>query len=400
MSIFRALLFAIIAFINITCSISCSHECYAMKIENNLEIYAFNTGQANFIIMRHGNNAYIIDAGCDTKTTQASLDENMKKNVTSIINGSQLRMVFITHPHADHYNLLNAVLETFNAAQKQSTKYYLGGNLKHYPKDLSINSSETVDIFTQQHVQQFVDSDLTFRIIKSRVQADQRYKNTYSYMLLVTYNGKNILFGGDYILKKDLVSTLGLQKLDVVFLPHHGSVRTNSTELVKDNGKDCEIIDGDSITELTKTSLYFVCGGNSGNVKNTECFYELEPKRSTTVHHDISMNSPTKGRLCTQADNQTTRPLFTTQNASLGFYGIRINTDGSIEMYGINGNTWWETPFKNSHNNDQTILQKDLPLVKKKQSLSNEFARQTTLTTRPRQISLTQNDVSTDISTN
>ena len=74
--------------------------------------------------------------------------------------------------------------------------------------------------------------------------------------------------------------------------------------------------------------------------------------------HGISLNSSTTGKVHTQDDNQTTRPLFATQNALLGFYGIRIKQgDGSIEMYCVNGKGEWKTPFEQGSKSRLTLFQ-------------------------------------------
>lgn len=385
MSIFRALLFAIIVFVDIA---SGSRLLPAMEIEEpvyydvtkpGLYIYAFNTGQANFIIMRHGNNAYIVDAGCNKKSQHVGLDKELKEKVESIVDDLQLQAVFITHPHTDHYNLLNDVLRTFNGTQKQNPAFYLGGYLKHYPQDLSINSGKTVYVSPLQSVEVPGIDGLSFKIIPSSVQQKTSDKNTYSYMLLVTYKERNILFGGDYILKAqniEQVKKLLPQKLDVVFLPHHGSVRTKSETLIKEISyalnesgtayveEKCDVSDDDAVSALPhveqegeRQCLFFICGGTNSNVKNAPIFDNLLAARGTIKPHNICLRD-LKGPV---GADDTTRPLFTTQGAEYGFYGIRINQmDGSIEMRGVNSNSW-ESQFENNADPEQTTLQQDFP---------------------------------------
>ncbi len=94
---------------------------------NELNIYAFDSGQANFIVMRKGNDAYIIDAGygagCritmkdnpkfwqkDTNKTYSNFN-TYKKDLNGILKGATIKKIFITHTHDDHCNLLKPIID-------------------------------------------------------------------------------------------------------------------------------------------------------------------------------------------------------------------------------------------------------------------------------------------------
>lgn len=83
--------------------------------DKELHVFAFNVGQGNCIILRHGNESAIIDAGkgngLDKPDDKSQFDRFVLPKITALLRGTQLKAVFITHPHTDHYNLLWDLIE-------------------------------------------------------------------------------------------------------------------------------------------------------------------------------------------------------------------------------------------------------------------------------------------------
>lgn len=100
------------------------------KIDNKeLHVFAFNVGQGNCIILRHGNESAIIDAGkgngLDKPDDKSQFDRFVLPKITALLRETKLKAVFVTHPHTDHYNLLWDLIE----GEKLSRGYpiFLGG---------------------------------------------------------------------------------------------------------------------------------------------------------------------------------------------------------------------------------------------------------------------------------
>ena len=169
-------------------------------------MFAFNVGQANCIVLRKGSNCVIVDAG-GSFYQKDSKDKVLEGKVSTLILGTSLEAVFVTHPHKDHYTLLqDPVFEPF---LRTTTQFFLGGSKKDWDgekpestrskfrnellgKGITISYTENLSMFT--HL--FLD-DVEFEILKASPPAPGGSENKKSFLLKVTYDRKSMLFNGD-----------------------------------------------------------------------------------------------------------------------------------------------------------------------------------------------------------
>lgn len=228
--------------------------------DNDLNVFVFNVGQGNFVILRYNENLIIIDAGniAAGRTDKAQTDfesyYNGHKEVwNAIINGAQLKAVIISHPDADHYNyipgfvkLLKAkkLQEDFNAccffvSKNDETNY----NCLKSNKTIKNNITNAVVITTANFVEQgeilnellFGKSDKNRISFLNPIEMTKREKlenNDLSLVVKVLFNNnQSVLFTGDAT-GKTLDSIWQNDKLSLnthfLIAPHHGAATDGS----------------------------------------------------------------------------------------------------------------------------------------------------------------------------
>jgi beta-lactamase superfamily II metal-dependent hydrolase len=92
---------------------------------SELHVFSFNVGQANCIILRHGTESVIIDAGKGNGLSKGNFEKFIQPKMFSLLHGTQLKAIFVTHPHTDHYNLIPDLLRF--GVDSEGCKVFLGG---------------------------------------------------------------------------------------------------------------------------------------------------------------------------------------------------------------------------------------------------------------------------------
>jgi hypothetical protein len=108
--------------------------------EHCLYTFAFNTGQANCVVLRKGMRAVIFDAGGNF------FNPSEEAKVKSLLNGVHVDAVFVTHPHEDHFSLLPTV---FNPYFSDDTVFFLGGTEADWTDVLNVTevAKQCIDSF-------------------------------------------------------------------------------------------------------------------------------------------------------------------------------------------------------------------------------------------------------------
>lgn len=164
----------------------------------DLYLFAFNVGQANCIVLRKGIKCVIVDAG--GSITYGSLNEK----VTELLDGTTIDAVFVTHPHTDHFTLLQG--SKFASSFASTTRFFLGGLVTDWKGDKaskfvtaltgkSVSYTETLTIGDE--LDYTFLANVSFEILKADPAESGKNKNRKSFLLKVTYCGKSILFTGD-----------------------------------------------------------------------------------------------------------------------------------------------------------------------------------------------------------
>ena len=97
-----------------------------LAYSTNLEMRVYNVGQANFIVLKHGDHALIADCG----TASNESWKNMHGNLSKFLKSTKKISVLITHQHDDHYNRLNELFDLINLKENPDKldRIIVGGN--------------------------------------------------------------------------------------------------------------------------------------------------------------------------------------------------------------------------------------------------------------------------------
>ena len=71
----------------------------------DLEMRMYNVGQANFVTVKHGDNALIVDCGIWAKPEEIT-QKTLMSDIKSFLGNSSISIV-LTHQDRDHFNKLN-----------------------------------------------------------------------------------------------------------------------------------------------------------------------------------------------------------------------------------------------------------------------------------------------------
>jgi len=191
------------------------------KNNNNLEIYFFDVGEGDSILIRKNNKNVLIDGG-NNKDGKYLVEYLKELNIDSF------QYIIATHPHEDHIGGLDYVIRDFNIDN-------------YYELDIQLDNMTYLDIVNETNKkniirqvpkidEEFNVDDLLFKIL----YLDNNYEdiNNSSMIIRLVYKNTSYLFMSDankeeeqLILDKDI-------KSDVLKVGHHGSQYSTSAQLI------------------------------------------------------------------------------------------------------------------------------------------------------------------------
>lgn len=202
---------------------------YAMKetlskdsSNNNLEIYYFDVGQADSILIKEKNTNILIDAGNNED------GENLVNYLKNDLNIDKLNMIIGTHPHEDHIGGLDNIIDSFdidtilmpNATSTSKTFESVLNSIENKNYKITVPK---------------IDEEFNYDNIKLKVLytgTNEKDLNNSSIVLKLTYFNNKFLFTGDAtskvekkLLNKDIES-------DVLKIGHHGSEYSTSNDFL------------------------------------------------------------------------------------------------------------------------------------------------------------------------
>ena len=165
---------------------------YAMKQTENddvnkLEIYYFDVGQADSILIKENNYNILIDAGNNED------GENLVNYLKNNLNINKFNMVVGTHPHEDHIGGLNNIIDEFdidtilmpNATSTSKTFESVLNSIENKNYKITVPK---------------IDEEFNYNNIKLKVLytgTNEKDLNNNSIVLKLTYFNNKFLFTGD-----------------------------------------------------------------------------------------------------------------------------------------------------------------------------------------------------------
>lgn len=191
--------------------------------KSDLEIYFFDVGQADSILIKNNDDVVLIDAG------NRSDGENLVKYIKDELNVDSFDMVVGTHPHEDHVGGMSYIVDSFDIK-----KLYLPDAIsssKYFEKLLDSIEKKNYEISIPEINQKISIGEMNFEVLYT--SSDESDLNNTSIVLKLTYGNTSYLFMGDAptkaekkILDKDI-------DVDVLKVGHHGSKYSSGKEFLK-----------------------------------------------------------------------------------------------------------------------------------------------------------------------
>lgn len=233
-----------------------------------LELYFFNVGHGDSIAIKFPNNDWgVIDCNRNINETIPPVLNFLQKN-----NVEHLCFLCITHPHEDHYNGVDKIIEKYS---KNIDKLILYGLTKNDKETQEISSlGRGLNLFyinNKRNIKSKIEfarmnnsiniDDLEIKILNptnddiKNIMLQQCFAssieyNSVSVVLFFKYKKCKILLTGDstvnnwkHIFKFNVHKYLS----DIIKISHHGSIENNSDELLKNliNHESYSIISSD-----------------------------------------------------------------------------------------------------------------------------------------------------------
>ena len=212
------------------------------QADDNLNIYALPVGQGDCTVIQcprtgtvnRKGDITIIDAG----TKKNHFD---KKAFTDYLKGATINYIILTHPHTDHYSLIDSILH----GHTETPLVYHSCDWKKYKKT-KIKQHQFLEIeYCMEGGSkpcnrkiQLCDpqTNVMLKFIASGLGRCGKYPNEDSIVSKITYNGVSTLISGDFEGNNGFMSgfidvTKVEIKADIYRLAHHGAYSDNTNGL-------------------------------------------------------------------------------------------------------------------------------------------------------------------------
>ncbi len=190
---------------------------------NKIEIYFFDVGQADSILIKQANSTVLIDAGNNKD------GDNLVNYIKDELNINHFDVVIGTHPHEDHIGGLDNIISEFDI-----DKIYLPDAIttsKTFEDVIEAIENKEYKITIPKIGEKFSLNKMNFEILYTGT--DENDLNKSSIVLKINYYNTNYLFMGDLpssiekeLLEKNISS-------EVIKIGHHGSKYSSSLEFLK-----------------------------------------------------------------------------------------------------------------------------------------------------------------------
>lgn len=200
---------------------------------NTVDVWFFDIGQGDGLMIREGNTEIVIDGGPDS---------TMVEKVSRVLPFWDRRLEYVinTHPHADHVNGLLALSDYYTIGQVFTAPQLYN---THQYQDFLAKVDE-VDITGPRHLQ--ITPDITLDFLAPNPKNPERQylpdPNTGSIIVLLTTPEGKVLFTGDADMAEEKSILSQLPDIDILKVGHHGSRTATSRDLLEKSQPEVAVI--------------------------------------------------------------------------------------------------------------------------------------------------------------
>ena len=236
----------------------------------NFDMYFFNAGKADAILLNYKNKYIMIDTAHDTFSNEI-LDYFKKNNIT------KLDYLIITHFDKDHVGGAAAIIDTIEIENILESNY--PKDSEYYKKYVEALNNKGLIASTITTDYEFNYDDLKFKVNGPNKIYDNNESNNSSLIVSIDYKDNSFLFMGDAENDRleDFIST-NKKEYEFIKMPHHGKYQKNVKKLIENVKPNIAVItSSDEEPEEEKTIKL---------LEENNIDYYLTREGEITIHSD------------------------------------------------------------------------------------------------------------------
>jgi len=330
----------------------------------NLYIATINVGTGECHVIRHGDESIIVDAGVRHGPVSANevtdfledfLGHNLRQDPDNtqrnIFDRSSLKAIFVTHPHDDHTNIIENILNDNSILKDNAFCAFLGGLGDEYDQtlvDIITELNPTGNALMQNGVYNIAGVNVSAFDVDSSFDSpsDGQDINRFGAVIGIQFSGRNNSFLGDI----DFAGFKGIANLnygnfslgqpgpnhniwnivrnaDVITAPHHGLLNNMEGYIYK------------TLLHQKQSRLFLASADPTGTLPIlSDILIDVDQANKLTWTHNLSLHNifidhTIQDYNHSTVTNLTNVPLFSTYDAPNGFIWTRIDSTGNISVY-------------------------------------------------------------------
>ena len=193
------------------------------EANGNVEIYFFDVGQADSILISKNDNTVLIDAGNNSD------GEKLVQYLKEELNINDIDILVLTHPHEDHIGGMDNIIDNFDIGAIYMPD--VTTNTETFTDVLKSIKDHEYRITTPKIGDKFNLEQLLFEVIYTGT--DETDLNNSSIVLRLDYGNTSYLFTGDATNEVENNILNSNIDVDVLKVGHHGSKYSTTDEFLK-----------------------------------------------------------------------------------------------------------------------------------------------------------------------
>jgi len=191
-------------------------------------VHFIDVGQADATLLQSGQEYCLVDAG-EASSEEALLSYLDAQGIT------RLKLLVMSHPHADHIGSMQAVLEHVQVEQVLLPDFDKAPypTTRTFEKVMDTIEEQNIPVVTAEPGQEFSIGEATLSVLASGVETDNY--NNLSQVLFYSAPGLRVMLTGDgeTEVEEDALAHCELPRADVFKAAHHGSSTSNTLSFLQ-----------------------------------------------------------------------------------------------------------------------------------------------------------------------